>query len=386
MITAETIKRVTRFDGRELPVTSVYLGLQTDRRALRSLSAQTSSLLHQIRPTAKDQSLDRKVRLSVRGDIERIETETVREGRSSGEALALAIFSCSGWDFYEELGLPRSVRDRIVVDATPWVRPMLAVLDEYHRTGVLLVDKESARTWELYAGEMSETSKVFDAALRKPQYAGWHGLEEYRVRNKAEELAKRHFRRVATVLEDFFRAGRFELLAVGGHDFEVATFMEFLPRNLRQAVVGTFAIDLGTATTRDIRVIAEPLVESYEREEERRRVSEVYEEQAVAGKAVVGLEGCLWAGSVAAIQRLVIQEGATASGVVCDESGWLAESGGRCKICGRPTRRTGDVINELAEAVIDTSGTVEHVAADTALKVDITAARLRFPLPPLPVG
>jgi peptide chain release factor subunit 1 len=67
--------------------------------------------------------------------------------------------------------------------------------------------------------------------------------------------------------------------------------------------------------------------------------------------------------------------------VVCDESGWLAESGDSCKICGRTTHRTVDVIDELAQAVIDTSGTVEHVAADTPLKEDVTAADLRFPLP-----
>ena len=383
MITAETIERVTRFDGGKLPVTSVYLGLGKDRRALRSLSAQASSLLHQIRPMAKDQSLDREVRLSVRGDIERIEAETAREREREPFGGALAIFSCSGRDFYEEIELPRSVRDRVVVDETPWVRPMLAVLDEYHRTCVLVVDKETARTWELYAGEISETSKLSNA-LRTARYAGWHGLEEYRVRNKAEEMARRHFRRVATVLDDFFRAGRFELLTIGGHDFEVSTFMEFLPRNLREAVAGTFSIDLASATTHDVRVSAEAIVERYEREEERAWVSDVYERKAAGGNAVVGLEGCLWAGSVAAIQQLLVQEGATAAGVVCDESGWLAESGDRCPICGRPTRRTDDVLDELAEAVIDAGGTVEHVAADTPLKEDITAARLRFPLPPPP--
>jgi peptide chain release factor subunit 1 len=379
MITAESLERVTRFDGVKLPVTSVYLGLQQDRRALRSLSAQVSSLLHQIRPMTKDQSLDRDVRLSVRADIERIEVETANERRPTGRAFA--IFSCSGRDFYEEIELPRPVRDRIVVDATPWVRPMLAVLNEYHRTCVLVVDKESARTWELFAGELIETSNLFEAALRKPQFAGWHGLGEHRVRNKAEELAKRHFSRVAVVLDDFFREGRFELLAVGGHDFEVSAFVEFLPRELREAVAGTFSIDLGAPTNHDIRASAGAIVERYERDEERRAVTDLYEKQAAGGNAVVGLEPCLWAGSVAAVQRLLVQEGATAAGVVCDESGWLAESGDSCKICGRTTRPTVDVIDELAQAVIDTSGTVEHVAADTPLKEDVAAAHLRFPLP-----
>jgi hypothetical protein len=36
--------------------------------------------------------------------------------------------------------------------------------------------------------------------------AGWHGLREYRVHNKDEEVARKHFRKVANVLDDFFRA------------------------------------------------------------------------------------------------------------------------------------------------------------------------------------
>lgn len=378
MITAETIDRITRFDGGQLPVVSVYLGLDADRRG-RSLPTRVSSLLHEIRPMTKDHSLDREARLSVRGDVERIEDELTEVRLKQG---SVAIFSCSGNGFYLEIELPRRVRDRISVDATPWVRPMLAVLDEYHRTCVLILDQETARTWVLYQGEITDTSEVLDRALRKPNYAG--GLEESRVRNKDGELAKKHFRKVATALDDFYRAGRFELLAVGGHDHQVPVFMEFLPHNLRGSVAETFTIDPNTATIGEIRASTDAVVDRYERDEERRWVAEVFAKDAAGGNAAVGLERSLWAGSVAAIQRLLVQEDATAAGVVCDESGWLAESGDTCIICGQPTRRTDDVIDELAEAVIDTGGTVEHVIADTPLRDHVAAADLRFPLPPKP--
>jgi peptide subunit release factor 1 (eRF1) len=381
MITLETIQRITRFEGGDLPVVSLYLGLDADRRDRRSLASRASSLLHEIRPMAKDNSLDREVRLSVRGDIERIEAELEPDRLKPG---AIAIFSCSGKGFYEEVELPRRVRDRISVDATPWVRPMLAVLDEYHRTCVLILDKEMAQMWELYQGEIWETTEMLDRALRKPDYAGWHGLEEYRVHHKEEELAKRHFRRVATVLDDFYRSGRFELLVVGGHEHEIPVFTEFLPHNLRGSVAGTFAIDANTATSADIRARAEEIVERYERDEERRWVTEVLEKHAAGGNATIGLERTLWAGSVSAIARLLVHDDATAAGVVCDETGWLAETGSTCVVCGKPTRKTEDVIDELAEAVIDAGGTVEHVYADTSLRDHLVAADLRFPLPPMP--
>jgi Bacterial archaeo-eukaryotic release factor family 10 len=381
MITTETIDRITRFDSGTLPVVSAYLGLDAHRQDRRSLSTRASSLLHELRPLAKDPSLDREARLSVRGDIERIEAELAEEWPEIG---AVAIFSCSGSGFYEEIELPRRVRDRLVVNATPWVRPVLAVLDEYHRTCVLVLDKEMARTWELYQGELNETSEVLDKALRNPHYAGWHGLDEYRTRNKDEELAKKHFRKVATVLDDFSRAGRFQLLIIGGHDHEVPAFTEFLSHQLRGCVAGTFTIDPRAATIGDIRTRADTLLDHYERSEERRWVAEVLEKEAAGGNAAVGLERSLWAGSVAAIQRLLVQEDATAAGVVCDESGWLAETGDTCIICGQPTRKTDDVIGELAQVVIDTGGTVVHILADTPLRDHLAAADLRYPSPPMP--
>jgi peptide chain release factor subunit 1 len=388
MIAAQTIDRVTHFSGGDLPVVSVYLGLDADRRDLRSLSTRVSSLLNEVRPMTKDASLSREARLSLRGDLERIETEMVEARPNPG---AVAIFSCSGRDFYEEIELPRRVRDRIQVDATPWVRPLLAVLDEFHRTCVLIVDRDTARLWELYAGEISELGQVTEQKnledmppFRKPDYGGWGGYEERGVHNKSGELAKKHFRRVATMLDDLRRRGRFELLVVGGHEHEIPVFQEFLPHSLRGCVAGTFTVDPNTATIADIRANAEAIVDRYERDEEQRWVSELLEKAAAGGLAAIGLEPCLWAGSVAAIGRLLVHDDVTASGVVCDQSGWLAETGDTCPICGEATRKTEDAVDELSQAVIDAGGTVEHVFAETPLREHLVAADLRFPLPPRP--
>ena len=58
------------------------------------------------------------------------------------------------------------------------------------------------------------------------------------------------------------------------------------------------------------------------------------------------------AGSMSAIDTLLVRAGAAVPGVVCDESRWLAVSGGLCPVCGSPTRHTADVLDELAAAVI----------------------------------
>ena len=81
-----------------------------------------------------------------------------------------------------------------------------------------------------------------------------------------------------------------------------------------------------------------------------------------------------------------MQDGAEQAGAICDADGYMTVEGGKCPTCGRALRRTPDVLDELVQSVIDEGGGVEHVSTDTVLREHITAATLRFPLPPHPAG
>jgi peptide subunit release factor 1 (eRF1) len=251
-----------------------------------------------------------------------------------------------------------------------------------------------------YQDEMSELTSVKDRVVRQPssRARSWRrslgspqgapacgaGRDEYRVHNKADELSKYHYRRVVEILDELFRTGGYDLLIIGGHDYEVRAFMEFLTRQLSDKVAGSFSIEPTAAALAEIRTSAASIVQGYERDRERRLVAEILDRSAVGGLAAVGLAPGLWAGSVAAIQKLLVEDGVTVSGVVCDESDWLALDGDKCPLCGKPTRRTPDVIDALVHTVIAEGGSVEHVGADTKLEEYTLAAALRSRLPPLP--
>lgn len=381
MITKEMIDGIVTFNGggHDLPVVSMYVGV--DPAARGGLTTRVKSLLAQVRALAEGKPLERKARLSLRDDIHRIEEAA---NHHHGESGTVAWFSCSAAGLFSEVTLPRIVRDRVVTDTTPWVRPMLAVLDEYHRALIAVIDKHDARIWELYRGEMREVDRISEPVAVKRDYAGWAGRDEHRVRNKADTLLRGHFRRTAVRLEEVFRSGGYELMILGGQEEEVATFEGFLHKHLRPKLAGTFTVDTGSATEAEIRHRAQEIVERYEQELECRQVAEVFDRAASGGLATVGPERCLWAGSVAAVQHLLVQDGELLPGVVCDDSGWLALTGDTCPLCGGTPRKTPDVLDELAEAVIDEGGSVEHIRAETELSEYTMAAQLRFPLPPQP--
>ena len=379
MLTAETVDRILRLRGDGLPVLSLYLRYDPDNR--RAFPSRVDEQLHEVRVLVKDPALGRDARLSLRGDVVRIE-EAVTQERLHPQAVAF--FSCSGRGVFEDVELPRPVRDRHVIDETAWVRPLVAVLDEYHRCRVVVVDRGRARFFDLYQDEMVECpGRLQDRTLRKPNYAA--GMREHAVHNKVELLAMRHYRAVAERLDEEARRHEFDIVAVGGHEHELPEFLDHLLTTVRDRVAGTFSVHPREDDLGRIRRGAEQVVRRYEEAEEQRLVAETLERSAAGGRAVVGLRDCLWAGATAAVSQLLVQDGVMFQGAVCDADGYLAVEGDRCPLCGRVLRRTPDVIDELVQAVIDEGGSVEHVAADTPLREHVAAATLRFPVPPPPV-
>ena len=246
MITAETVNGIARFEADGLPVVSLYCRVDPGE-SQREVRARVDSLLDQIRPLAKDRDLDHRHRLSVRADIKRIKDAMGSERWPPG---TIAIFSCSGRDLYAEIPLPRRVREQVMVDATPLTRPLLAVLSEYCRACVLVLDRESSRVWEMYQDEMREVETVTDP-LHKA--GNTETRPEDRIQNRVDEQTKRHFRRVAGVIDQLLRTDGYDVLVAGGHEPELPEFLRLLPHELRGRVAGTFSADPAASPVAEIR-------------------------------------------------------------------------------------------------------------------------------------
>lgn len=379
MIGPDLVERLIRLRSTDAPVLSAYVAIPPDPGELRGIDARLHSLLKPVRELADSDELGHYEKQSLRADVSRVLEVANRAVELKGRAVA--IFACTRQKLYEEVVLPRGVRDRAVVDATPYLRPLLAVLDESHRYGVVVVDRERAYLYDFYFGELQEESQLRGRALRKRNYGGASGRDEHHVRNKADGLTRHHFRQTAEAVEDLVSRTGAELLVVGGHHDTVAQFLPFLPHELERRLAGTFVVDPSTMSPGQVRERADEVVDRYERDEEVRLVAQTLERMGAGGLGVGGLAWCLAAANEHAVQLLLVQDDIQAPGRVCDACGWLGSGADECPLCEKPTRVTPDVIDEMAAKVIDTGGGVEHVYADTELARHTVAARLRFPVP-----
>jgi peptide subunit release factor 1 (eRF1) len=380
VVDPEIVDRLLHFSTEDAPVLSVYLGVPADPGELRGVESRLHSILKPVRELAASQDLAHDERESLRHDLDCVLELAGRVRELQGHGVA--VFASNRADLYEEIVLPRRVRDRAVVDATPYLRPLLAVLDESHRYCVVVVDREQAWMYEFYMGELEDASRVRGRALRKPDYAGgWQGYKEHAVHDKAQQLARRHYRDTAGRVDEMMRRTGAELLVVGGHEETVAEFRHFLPHQLQSRIAGTFVVDPGKMSPGQVRERADEVVNAYERDEEKRLVDEVLGQVGARDLAAAGLEWCLMATNEHAVQLLLVHDDAQAPGRACDNCGWLGLEGEECPVCGQPTRKAPDVIDEMSATVVDTGGHVEHVYVDTPLEQHVVAASLRFPVP-----
>jgi peptide chain release factor subunit 1 len=382
----ELVEELLQFRGPDPSVLSVYVSIPADPGEIRGVRAHVESVLQPVSELVASRQLAHAPRESLRADVARIMEELPPRGQ---ELLGrtIAVFACRQVGLYREAIVARPVRERAVVDETPYVRPLLAVLDESHRYCTVVVTSEVSWIYEFYMGELEEAGRVGAWGPRKPKPEGWH-LSERRDDHRAEELARRHLKDTAAATEEFMQKRDAELLILGGHTEIIPEFVPFLSKPLQQKVAGTFAIDPNTMSPGQVREHADAIVEAYERGEESRLVGEAFERVAAGGLGAVGLEWCLLAVNEHAVELLLVNDDDTAPGRACDNCGWLGlgEAGTAgaeavCPVCGAATRPTPDVIDEMAEKVVDTSGRVEHVYAETQLPDQVVAAFLRFPVP-----
>jgi len=373
----QVVDRLLHVRSPDAPMLSVYVGIPSDPGELRSVESRIHSLLKPVRELVDSSQLGHYERESLRADVARVIALATRTREYQGRTVA--IVACQRADLYEEIAIPAHTRDRAVVDATPYLRPLLAALDEAHRYCVVVVDRARAWVYEFFMKELEEATSS-DHRIGQRGTSARHVLEEHGAHERAEELDKRHFRKTAGATEELVQRTGAELVIVGGHEETVSRFIPFLPNELRNRVAGTFVIDPHTMTPAEVRERAEHVVDAYEREEEARLVDRALERVATGGMGATGLDWCLLAVNEKAVELLLIHDDSQVPGRACDNCGWLGLAGDECPVCGQQTRGTADVIDEMAEAVVDAGGRVEHVYTDTALSRHVVAALLRCPV------
>lgn len=328
---------------------SLYLDLDPERFATAPARAsQIRSLLDEAaRDVERLDQLGHEDKLALREDLKRIESFLASPQAPFKGARALAIFCSTPDDLFEAIQLTRPVPGRVIIDAAPYVEPMVAVLDRT-RWLVVLVSRGAARLLSGYPERLREAQRLEGAWRSDHDQGGW---SQARYERSVEKDAMDHLRNVAETVNRRWRRERFGRVALGGPQEDVARFEELLADEVRARLAPKrIGVDLASATEAQISESIETLVLEDERRTEREALDRLAAGVGAGARGAQGLESTLQALNERRVHMLLLAPGFDGSGRRCPACGLImADGASQCPADGGATEE----FEHLREAVVE---------------------------------
>lgn len=362
-LTLDDISALANFDAEGAPVLSVYLDVPPGRRTKDGLRA---AFLDLIRSLPDEDARRESVHAAPLIDDAR--------GRS------LAIFSCAARSFLQVFHLPVSIDNHVAFERKADVGPLIALLDDYDRYVVALVDKARARLFTIHLGAVEEQQLMYEDI---PQKHDQGGMSQNRLQRQHEEHVHWHLKDVVERLERLARERRIDRLVLAGPVEPISELRAMLPRALADRLVDVANLEF-IAGDDDVLAKTLEIEQRAEREVEARAVDQLTE--AVAhDRGTRGVADTLRALSMSSVMTLVVADGAGVPGVECFACRLLEPMArDTCVACGGPMEPTGNVVHRAMAHAIGQNASVEVVHGDAAQRLqefEGVGAILRFPNP-----
>jgi peptide subunit release factor 1 (eRF1) len=362
-LTVEQIATLEKFDAGGEQILSVYLDVPPERRVKDALRAAFLDLIR-----------------SLPGDAARREAAQAEPFLEDASGQGLAIFSCAERGLLQVHHLPVRIADHAAFERKADIGPLIAVLDDYQRYAVALVDKARARLFTIHLGAVEEQQQLFEDI---PQKHDQGGMSQNRLQRQHEEHVHWHLKDVVERLERLSREREIDRLILAGPVEPVSELRGMLPRALADRLIDVVNLEV-IANEEDILAKTLEIEQRAERDLERRAVDQLAE-AAAHDRGTRGVVDTLRALAVGSVMTLVVADGARQPGFECFSCG-LLESVHRdaCVACGGEMAPVRNVIHRAMAHALDRGASVEVVHGDAAQRLadfEGLGAILRFPNP-----
>ncbi|MGH9276677.1 MAG: hypothetical protein ACRD12_00990 [Acidimicrobiales bacterium] len=365
-VTEGIVRELAGFTGVDAPVTSLYLDVDGRRFVRpRDLDPHLDALMREARAKAGSNGFSKAALQSVERDLARM-AEHVRSRMQRSHMRGLALFSCSAHDLWRvvELGVP--VRNRVVVNHTPYVRELEAIIARSQRFAVLLADRQRARILLFELGALVDRTELLDRLPRHDDDGG--ELTRDQVAGMTANAAFRHLRRAAAATFQVFREQGFDHLVIGAPE-EVEPALERELHPYLQERIAARPVIAVNASDDEITQMAQAVEEDLERTRELVLVTRLRNALGTGHAAVAGLEGTLAALVARRVETLLVSEDYEAPGWRCRSCSFVGARGPSCPVCEARMDRVDDVVEEAVEEALTQSCRVAVCAGNADLDV-----------------
>lgn len=298
------------------------------------------------------------------------------------KARTLAVFSNRREGFFRTVGLAVSMPSESVWGEGLYVQPMLEIVNEHKRYGVVLTDRQQARFFRGVQQTIEEVMATADRSVRKVKAPDAdHRRSEQPYQRHADLHASWHLKDALERVEAWIRDGEIDDWILAGTPEATAEVKNRMSKALRERLAGVASLALG-ASKDEVHERARTIQEAADRRREESLVAHLID-RGHQGRAALGAAGVWKALTERRVARILYSENPPVGALICDRCGMSATDDGkkRCVHCGGATVRTVDFLRRMTEAAIQGGTEIEPVrggARDRLNEVGAFGAFLRY--------
>jgi peptide chain release factor subunit 1 len=314
------------------------------------------------------------VRTGLKADFGRLE-EYFDNGFERDGAHGLAVFAAGLDNVWNVLPLPWPVADAARVADDFLLGPLVPLIGRGNGALVAVVGREQGRVLAVHGGKLEEVADRTEDTPGRHDQGGW---SQARFQRHIENLAHEHFKTVAeTVGQQFRGLGRPRLIVVSSEETR-PEFMESLPAELADAVIGWTSAD-AHASEAELYEAVLPLLEEWRAGREGEAVERWREEVGKGARGTAGWADTLEAASDARVELLLFQAGVQRDAYRCPACGRAALDARTCPLDGTTMEQRDDGLDLAVRHTLTHGGDVLALEQRQDLEpVEGIGALLRF--------
>lgn len=306
--------------------------------------------------------------------IQMVEEHLNENDREKGQQ-SLAIFASNINNFFKVYKLGMPLENLLIVDTSPYIRPLARLVDEYEPFGLILLDSHRVKIYIVYSGIVGYQKEKPIDIINKHKKGGMSQARFQRLRKGAID----HFLKdISDDIEKLFLKEQVAKIIIAGPGNAKTMFNNILPPNIKSKVIDIIDMDFDEAEGRLISK-AKKIALQDEKETSEKNMNILMDEILKNGLAVHGFRDTMDAAVNGQVELLFINKGYQIRGWICEKC-QIVDSGlkDKCPYCGSRTSEV-DVIEEIIEFAQRTDTTIEFVEDDLRLaKLGGVGGLLRF--------
>ncbi len=377
MIKEKVLKNLIAFEKKNFPVTSAYFQSSNSTGNRKSHIVELKKMIRYKKNTTYFKQLSEDEQHSVLEDFDRI-LKWFRDEFDSSKFLSSICFSSQDAGLWQTINLKQPLKNELVIQPKPYIRPLTTLFSTYRNYAVVLVDKTKARIIESRLGKNIEHFYTENNSPESIKVGGFKGREERRVERNIHQAVIRHYKQIAQQIFDLNQKFNFNWIILGGRKETLSEFQKHLHDYVASKVQGKIYVEPSAALNDVLERVM--LTEEKAREKFERNLLKELNDKKQINQGVEGIQAVLFAIGKNLIKTLIIQENYKTKGVFCRNSGYLGLSpSNKCPQANEQMERTNDIVEHLLHLCLAQGVNIEYIKASMSEFGNI-AAILRYPI------